>query len=216
MNDLVAAIQMQSQVRLYDWCILGLTLISIIVSSFAIFFAIRVPTKIALEQNKIAMFDKRYSVLKDVMDVLGIKNTMNMVLSIYKKQQNQNIGEALALYTFVSLEKFYRAPIKGPFTCSDDADVEQNKDTIRASMFTFIMEKQALSKELELLFSKEIASAFSEILSDEGAVYCFPTDAELQAKRIEEFVEKCNDFEKIYVPLMESYIIIDTKKSEPT
>lgn len=62
MNDIVEAINQLGQTSWMDYVQLGATVISIIISALAVFYAVRVPKKIEEEQNKITLFDKRNSV----------------------------------------------------------------------------------------------------------------------------------------------------------
>lgn len=60
MEDLIRAIQDLGQYTFEDYILFGANVISVIISAFALFAAIRVPKKIAENQNKIALFEKRY------------------------------------------------------------------------------------------------------------------------------------------------------------
>ena len=60
MEDLIRAIQDLGQYAFWDYILFGANVISVIISAFALFAAIRVPKKIAENQNKIALFEKRY------------------------------------------------------------------------------------------------------------------------------------------------------------
>ena len=62
MEELIKAIQELGNLSWIDYVQLGLTIVTILISALALFYAIRVPKKIAEEQNKIALFDKRYEV----------------------------------------------------------------------------------------------------------------------------------------------------------
>ena len=64
MEELIKAIQELGNLSWIDYVQLGLTIVTILISALALFYAIRVPKKIAEEQNKIALFDKRYEVFQ--------------------------------------------------------------------------------------------------------------------------------------------------------
>ena len=64
MEELIKAIKELGNLSWIDYVQLGLTIVTIIISALALFYAIRVPKKIAEEQNKIALFDKRYEVFQ--------------------------------------------------------------------------------------------------------------------------------------------------------
>ena len=60
MEELIKAIKELGNLSWIDYVQLGLTIVTIIISALALFYAIRVPKKIAEEQNRIALFEKRY------------------------------------------------------------------------------------------------------------------------------------------------------------
>lgn len=60
MEELIKAIQELGNLSWIDYVQLGLSIVTILISALALFYAIRVPKKIAKEQNNIALFEKRY------------------------------------------------------------------------------------------------------------------------------------------------------------
>lgn len=60
MEELVNSIRELGNLSWLDYVQLGLTVVTIIISALALFYAIRIPKKIAEEQNRIALFEKRY------------------------------------------------------------------------------------------------------------------------------------------------------------
>lgn len=60
MNDIIDAINRLNENSWMDYVQLGATVISIIISALAVIYAVKVPKKIAEEQNSIALFEKRY------------------------------------------------------------------------------------------------------------------------------------------------------------
>ena len=64
MEELINVIQELGNLSWIDYIQLGLTIITIIISALALFYAIKVPKRIAEDQNKIALFDKRYEVFQ--------------------------------------------------------------------------------------------------------------------------------------------------------
>ncbi len=62
MNEIVEAINKLGEISWMDYVQLGATVLSIIISALAVFYAIKVPKKIAEEQNKITLFEKRYEI----------------------------------------------------------------------------------------------------------------------------------------------------------
>ena len=66
MEELIKAIEELGNLSWIDYVQLGLTIITIIISALALFYAIRVPKKIAEEQNRIALFEKRYEEVKRI------------------------------------------------------------------------------------------------------------------------------------------------------
>lgn len=61
MEELINAIQDLGEISWLDYVQLIATIISIIISAVAVFFAVKVPIRIAEEQNRIALFEKRSS-----------------------------------------------------------------------------------------------------------------------------------------------------------
>lgn len=59
-------IQAASQPGVIEYLSIVISFISVVVSGFAIWFAVQVPNKIAEEQNRIAIFEKRYSVYREI------------------------------------------------------------------------------------------------------------------------------------------------------
>ena len=64
MEELIKVIQELGNLSWIDYVQLGLTIITIIISALALFYAIKVPKRIAEDQNRIALFDKRYEVFQ--------------------------------------------------------------------------------------------------------------------------------------------------------
>lgn len=60
MEDLIIAIQSLGQKDCFDYIQLVATVISIIISAIAVYIAVRIPKQIAEQQNKIALFEKRF------------------------------------------------------------------------------------------------------------------------------------------------------------
>ena len=60
MNELIGAIQELGNISWLDYVQLIATVVSIIISAMAVFYAVKIPKKIAEEQNKIALFEKRH------------------------------------------------------------------------------------------------------------------------------------------------------------
>lgn len=60
MEELIKAIQELGSLSWIDYVQLGLSVITILISALALFYAIKVPRKIAESQNRIALFEKRY------------------------------------------------------------------------------------------------------------------------------------------------------------
>ena len=60
MEELINVIQDLGKISWFEYIQLVATFVSILISGFAVFYAVKVPEKIAGEQNKIALFEKRY------------------------------------------------------------------------------------------------------------------------------------------------------------
>lgn len=57
-----------AQPRLIDWLAVGISLMSAAISCIAIWFAVRVPKEIADKQDKIALFEKRYTIYRTLLN----------------------------------------------------------------------------------------------------------------------------------------------------
>ena len=64
MEELIEVIQGLKQPGCIDYIQLGSAIVSVIASIIAVFVAIRVPKTIAENQNKIALFEKRYELFQ--------------------------------------------------------------------------------------------------------------------------------------------------------
>lgn len=64
MNDIIEAINKLGETSWMDYVQLSATVLSILISALAVFYAVKVPKKISEEQNKIALFEKRYEIFQ--------------------------------------------------------------------------------------------------------------------------------------------------------
>ncbi len=84
MKELISAIRELGQPGCIDYIQMIATVISVGISGAALFYAIRVPKKIASEQNKIALFEKRFMALQKIGIIMSeyknIKNIMSKVI----------------------------------------------------------------------------------------------------------------------------------------
>ena len=76
MEELIRVIQELGELSWMDYVQLILTIITIIVSAVALIFAIRIPRKIAEEQNKIALFEKRYNIFQFYEKCVSFSNAL--------------------------------------------------------------------------------------------------------------------------------------------
>lgn len=84
MEELISAIQQLGQPGCIDYIQMIATVVSVVISGVALFYAISVPKKIASEQNKIALFEKRFMALQKIGIIMSeyknIKNIMSKVI----------------------------------------------------------------------------------------------------------------------------------------
>lgn len=194
-----------SQPHFFDWITIFISGISILISSLAIFFAVKIPKTIASKQNTISLFEKRYNTMIEIIDILNLKHTIKIVLSLHEKYELKGIRKSLAIYTF-SFLKESNLKTNPDFNLTKTPD--ENVDIIRYHMFKLFAESNSLSNKIDLLFSSELSSAFSEILKLGGDVYCFPTDEKLLIKRMHDFMNACDTFEEKSIPLIKTYMKI--------
>lgn len=85
MKELISAIRELGQPGCIDYIQMIATVISVGISGAALFYAIRVPKKIASEQNKIALFEKRFIALQKIETIMSehkkIKDIMSVVIA---------------------------------------------------------------------------------------------------------------------------------------
>lgn len=80
-----------AQPRLFDYVMLALTFLSIAISVCAVFYAIKVPEKIAKHQNNVALFEKRFSIFESFLDVISFVEKINFCARL----KNYNMSKLL-------------------------------------------------------------------------------------------------------------------------
>ena len=85
MKELISVLQELGQPGCIDYIQMIATVISVGISGAALFYAISVPKKIASEQNKIALFEKRFTALQKIESIMSehqkIKDIMSVVMA---------------------------------------------------------------------------------------------------------------------------------------
>lgn len=93
-DSIVNSIDALAQPRFIDWLAVILSAFSIAISGAAIWFAVQVPKKIAIQQNKIALFAKR---LQCQMAILSMIEWSNYLFSDCKTYQDIVFGMGVFL-----------------------------------------------------------------------------------------------------------------------
>ena len=102
MEDLIRAIRDLGQYAFWDYILFGANVISVIISAFALFAAIRVPKKIAKSQNDIALFEKRYQLYKSLLPLVEFGNKLSEISE--KELKNMDAKTRARLYLLKYLE----------------------------------------------------------------------------------------------------------------
>ncbi len=89
-NDLIDVIKSLSEPGCLDYIQMIFTVVGVIISAVALIFAIRIPRKIAYEQNKIALFEKRFQAYFAFQRLESFSNQLSRVNGIdaYRKMFN--------------------------------------------------------------------------------------------------------------------------------
>ena len=92
MESLIKTLQELKQPGLIDYLQLGTVVVSVVISIIALVFAVIVPKRIAEQQNKIALFEKRYLALQKVgvqiSDIDKIKVLFTDIITPYKLRKD--------------------------------------------------------------------------------------------------------------------------------
>ena len=88
MEELIRVIQELGELSWMDYVQLILTIITIIISAVALIFAIRIPRKIAEEQNRIALFEKRYNIFQFYEKCISFSNALKRAETLEEMQKS--------------------------------------------------------------------------------------------------------------------------------
>lgn len=80
------SIDAAAQPRTIDWIAIGMSFLSIVVSGVAIWFAARVPKKIADRQDRIALFEKRFQCYTAIQTLIACSNQISSLTTNHEVQ----------------------------------------------------------------------------------------------------------------------------------
>ena len=145
LQELLKAIDAHSQPRVYDWVLLSITVASIALSFTAIWCTIRISKK----QNDIALFEKRYDVLSDVMGFL----TNASLLEIALEEKVTSLSESKKV-----INVFYNEVIKPLATLQQPLD----KGKIQELIFSYRTNALYFSEKISLLYNNTISDNYKK------------------------------------------------------
>lgn len=139
----------------YAVCIVG-----VLITAFAVIVAIEIPSQVAEEQNKIALFKQRYEVYQIILKFLNLGTALKMALRSqkdYDKMINQSIPNADQYYDGL--------PKSIKWNTCRLMQIETEKSQSSADIILYIQQFKLISDMLSFLFTAEIGTSFHELLS---------------------------------------------------
>lgn len=148
----------------------GLDYLSVLLSGVAIYSAIQIPNKIAEQQNKIALFDKRLTLYKEVERFLLVGIAIDMAIG-----QKEKYGETVELNM---KPEFYGLGVQNHIKnythillkLKEDIGIEKQdfKENFWIHMSAYSNTIKSATSSSEFLFSKKISEDFKTLISN----YC--------------------------------------------
>lgn len=92
MNELTQAIQDLGKNNALDYIQFIANILSIVISAMALFVSVRVPNKIAKQQNSIALFEKRYEVFQFYEKCVAFTNAIKRDQTVEEMQKSCDIS----------------------------------------------------------------------------------------------------------------------------
>lgn len=185
MKEIVEAINKLGETNCIDYVQLVATVVSVIISAIAVIYAVKVPKKIAEEQNRIALFEKRYSLYVDFTKVLA-------VVKIFETNEIKTKNEGiLEFVNFVG----------------DNDFSDQDSGLVQAKAKSILIKTVEKLGQIGYLF--ELKS--DELIED----YCKSLIAMVKAENDNEFLKCLEESKKLFneineqmLPILESYLHI--------
>lgn len=92
---LIETIDALAKPTYFDWINLLVSSVAVIVSAFAIYFAILVPRTLANQKNRISLFEKRYSLYLLLLDLHGVLQSIKNKEDCHKMEHLVEVLEQL-------------------------------------------------------------------------------------------------------------------------
>lgn len=179
MEDLIKAIQDLGQYTFLDYILFGANVISVIISAFALFAAIRVPKKIAENQNKIALFEKRYEMYKTLYPIINFGESLMKIETerLNRSTATQRARHYLMVYlTNKNLNFNDSKNISLTFSFNHDANFKkvfyeihtpngENIPTYQMEFMKHISNQKAIIEQSAFLFDNDIYKLLKELAS---------------------------------------------------
>lgn len=134
----------------------------------AVFVAIRIPSRIAQTQNKIALFEKRLELYKNISEFLMLQAGIEMGIT-----EKEKYGEAMEL----SLKEEFKAiavqrAIKRNtyiilnFTYEQTKSMEEFRGNFYLEIEAYVSQFRKICCEIEFLFGKQISTHFNDLINE--------------------------------------------------
>lgn len=143
---------------------------SVVLSGVAIYFAIQIPNKIAYQQNKIALFEKRLTLYKEVERFLLVGIAIDMAIG-----QKEKYGEVVEFgmkpeFCGLGVQNHIKNYTHILLKLKEDIGIEKKdfKDNFWIHMSAYSNTIQGTTSSTEFLFSQKFSEDFNTLISN----YC--------------------------------------------
>lgn len=159
LDELIQGINSLAQPTFFDWLTLCISLVSVLISGVAIYYAIMVPQTLAKHKNRITLFEKRYELYLLLLDLHGVlrvvedeKDANNVIVltqQLEKLKKQLNITDNCKFYNEIttalnSPKYFFSFDISHPQYSGFQEGIHQILLNLRG--------KQEIEEEIEGIF----------------------------------------------------------------
>lgn len=214
-GSITESINALAQPRFIDWLAVILSFFSIIISGVAIWFAVRVPKKIADRQDKIALFEKRHDAYSSILSLKVFAEALDR--EEYKDGGKDPNGKILALRDKVGLYCLHFATTLGypPRVYEGHIDIDSMTKTI-----SLLKQYEIRATALPFLFctNDEEANKMKQELSDifeplfifvtEVVTCTFDEHSKINDLNRQKFIAALKEFKQKYSAMFEKELSI--------
>ncbi|CDC28962.1 hypothetical protein [Anaerotignum sp.] len=185
MEDLNSTIRSLGEKGTFDYILLITTIASIIISACAVFVAIKVPKQIAEQQNKIALFEKRYNFYLVLKKFELLNNSLNRII---KPITNKSIESIQCLFVII-------------FGSEPDLNIQYDKNKTYSQAFKYFMQAKNVLDSASFLFNIE-TERYIEQLIDISTNLLNSSDPQDIEDNIKKYHEKIKDIKEKILPIV--------------